>query len=415
LYIGVAILATSFFLLISITGFKMKKLFPAILLFVFSSSLFSTGLLFHGSAKNSIYSFESKESHTKIYQFARFNVASKNKNIVLFSSMRALTDANETLTDDDKYKVYSLGVRCKNIFNRLELSFGRQFLHPGTILGALDGLNGNLRLSNNMSFQFYGGVEGHFGRSFKVYEKADSHVSGGLFQISKCLSSRVQLLYLRKENENDVFWNIAGANLMTALIPKTVVKAQAHYDVESERMHRLLLSARNSWSQNIFTTLEYKSQHPQIYANSYYTIFEPKAYDQYRIGAAVKICSDYYIDSQFQMVNFEDDNANRFFLSLQNKNGSLGFVLENGYAGDQLGLMFDYAYPIMEKLTASVYLDYSKYRTEEIYEYENQLANAARLSYRLNRHLAIDVEYQWLTNRLKDQDSRFLNHISYIW
>ncbi len=90
-------------------------------------------------------------------------------------------------------------------------------------------------------------------------------------------------------------------------------------------------------------------------------------------------------------------------------------VYESGYAGDQIGLMFDYAYPVMDKLLASIYLDYSKYRTEEIYEYDNQLANAVRLSYKLNRHLAIDVEYQWLTNRYKDQDSRFLNHISYIW
>ena len=69
----------------------------------------------------------------------------------------------------------------------------------------------------------------------------------------------------------------------------------------------------------------------------------------------------------------------------------------------------------MKSFVASVYVDYSKYRTEEIYEYDNQLANAARLSYRLNRHFAVDVEYQWLTNRFKKQDSRFLNHISYLW
>jgi hypothetical protein len=25
------------------------------------------------------------------------------------------------------------------------------------------------------------------------------------------------------------------------------------------------------------------------------------------------------------------------------------------------------------------------------------------------------VEYQWLTNKVKEQDSRFLNHLSYRW
>jgi len=405
----------------------MKKLFPAILLllFLFSQSVFAVGLKFHGSAKNSIYSFESKETHTKIYQFARFNVATQNNNIVLFSSMRALTDANASLESDDRYKVYTLGLKYKNLFNRIDLSLGRQFLHPGTILGGLDGLNAKVRLSSKMSLQLYGGVESHFQRSFKVYETTDSIVSGGLFELSRIYSSKIQILYLRKQNENDVFWNISGVNFSTALIPLTMIKAQAHYDAtkvenykhlaQKDYLHRLLFTARTNWTSRIYTTLEYKSQHPQVYANSYFTIFELQAYNQYRAGAAVEVLPGYYLDAQYQMVNFEDDSANRFFLSLQNNNGSLGMVYESGYAGDQIGLMFDYAYPIMDKLLASIYLDYSKYRTEEIYEYDNQLANALRLSYKLNRHLAIDVEYQWLTNRYKDQDSRFLNHISYIW
>lgn len=394
----------------------MKKLFPAILLLLLLSQLsFAIGLKFNGSAKNSIYSFESNETHTKIYQFARFNVATKDNNIVLFSSMRALNDANQSMDSDDKYKVYTLGLRYKNILNRIDLSFGRQFLHPGTILGGLDGLNAQVKLSSKMSLQLYGGVESHFQRSFKMYETTDSFVSGGLFELSRIYSSKLQLLYLLKQNENDVFWNITGANFQTALIPLTMLRVQAHYDIENERMHRLLVSTRNNWTDKIYTTLEYKSQHPQVYANSYFTIFELKAYDQYRAGAAVQVLSGYYIDAQYQLVNFEDDSANRLFLSLQNDNGSLGMVYESGYAGDQIGLMFDYAYPIMDKLLASIYMDYSKYRTEEIYEYDNQLANAMRLSYKLNRNLAIDVEYQWLTNRYKDQDSRFLNHISYIW
>jgi len=61
-----------------------------------------------------------------------------------------------------------------------------------------------------------------------------------------------------------------------------------------------------------------------------------------------------------------------------------------------------------------LYADYSKYRTETIYEYDDQIANAARLSYSLGRWNFVG-EYQWLTNRLKENDSRFLNHITYRW
>jgi hypothetical protein len=67
----------------------------------------------------------------------------------------------------------------------------------------------------------------------------------------------------------------------------------------------------------------------------------------------------------------------------------------------------------MPQLLASLNIDYSRYRTETIYEFENQLANAVRLSYKFQRHWTVDLEYQWLTNRFKDQDSRILNYINY--
>ncbi len=76
--------------------------------------------------------------------------------------------------------------------------------------------------------------------------------------------------------------------------------------------------------------------------------------------------------------------------------------------------MFDIFCEVMPNLIASLNIDYTKYRVEKVYEYDNQLANAARLSYRLGRQWTFDVEYQWLTNRFKSSDSRFLNHISFV-
>ena len=112
---------------------------------------------------------------------------------------------------------------------------------------------------------------------------------------------------------------------------------------------------------------------------------------------------------------FEQDNANQRYATIGNTFGDIGLIWENGYAGDQLAVMLNMFYEVVPNLVASVYVDYSQYRLEEIYEYDNQLANAARLSYRIGRHWTIDVEYQWLTNKYKSSDSRFLNHIAFVW
>jgi len=385
-------------------------------LLLVSSVAFSQGLRFHGFVRNSIYSYDADKTHTRAYQYVRLGVATNNNRFSLNSSMRALTDANQPLTNDQRFKAYTLNLQCRDLlWKRLNLTIGRQFLHPGTVMGALDGVNGNLKILKYLSLQFYAGTESHFQRAFKIYKVQDSFVTGGLLQVHKLFSSRLQLLYLQKKNDAAIFWQLAGINFDNTLLPLTRLRVQAHYDLQNNRLHRLLASVRNRWCDKFMTTLEYKSQYPQVYANSYFTIFEPNAYQQFRLNAAVEFIKGYYLSGQYQLVQFEDDNANRMFLTLQNNNGSIGLVYESGFAGDQLGLMFDYAYEVFHNLLVSVYIDYSKYRTEEVYEYDNQLANAARLSYRFNRHWSIDVEYQWLNNRYKEMDSRFLNHISCRW
>lgn len=393
----------------------MKRTFLIFFVFI-AASAFASGIGFHGSIRNSVYSYESEETHTRLYQYARLGVVSPCTKFTFQTSLRALTDAQETLTSDERFKIYSLRLNGKGLLNeKLDFSVGRLFLHPGAVLGALDGLNAKYKFSRHYSLQVYGGVESHFQRSFKIYESTDSRTVGGLFQISNYFASKMQLLYMRKSNEESTFWHLAGLNFDTAVLPNTILRAQAHYDLEQSRLHRMLVSARNTWPGNFMTTLEYKRQFPQVYANSYFTIFTPLAYQRIRVGAAYEFIKNYNIQAQYQIVAFEEDNANQLYLTVGNNFGNIGLVYENGYAGDQLGLMFDVFYELFPNLIASLYVDYSKYRVEEVYEFDNQLSNAARISYRLGRHWTFDVEYQWLTNRYINSDSRFLNHISFVW
>jgi len=393
----------------------MKRAMSTFFVFI-ASSVFASGIGFHGSLRNSVYSYESDQAHTRIYQYARISAASPGSHFTFQTSLRALTDAQQSLPGEQRFKLYSLRINGKDLLNnRLNISAGRLFLHPGTVLGALDGVTAAYDFSHHFSLQLYGGVESHFQRSFDVYKTSDSQTVGGLFQISKFFSSKLQVLYLRKSNNQATFWHLAGVNLFSAIAPKTILRFQAHYDLEQSRLHRLLISARNLWTDKLMTTLEYKQQFPQIYANSYFTIFTPKAYQRVRVGAAYEFLPDYSIQANYQIVAFDQENANQLYLTVGNNFGDLGFVYENGYAGDQLGLMFDIFCEVMPNLIASLNIDYTKYRVEKVYEYDNQLANAARLSYRLGRQWTFDVEYQWLTNRFKSSDSRFLNHISFVW
>jgi hypothetical protein len=377
---------------------------------------YATGFEFHGSASNSVYSVEDTSSHTRLFQYVRFSLKSQNlSQISLNASLRALTDLDQTLDSEDRFKAYLLNIKARKLFNRIDLTVGRQFLHPGTILGGLDGAYAKVGLTSKMDIALYSGAESHFQRSFKIYKAEDSFVLGGLFNLSRFYASTLQLLYLQKANEEDTFWQLTGLNLYSALLPKTDLRVQAHYDLQNSRIHRLLVNARYEVSKKLQFSAGFKNQHPQIYANSFFTIFEVEAYQQYKLGAACNIFRNCFLSGQYQLIQFETENANRLIMSLGNMNGNIGLIYESGYAGEQLGFLADYAYSITPELVASLNVNYSKYKTEKIYEFESQIANALRLSYEFKHRFSVDIEYQWLTNRFKDSDSRFLNHIHYRW
>jgi len=400
----------------------MKRYLPFIVfvnaaLIILSNDVFAQGIEFHGRTSSSIYSYEDEGTHTRAYQFVRFNVKhSRYNNIRLNTFMRFLTDNKTDLDSEYRYKMYYVNLEAKNLLKgRIDLTVGRQFLHPGTVLGALDGVHTKVTVSKNLYVKLYGGVESHFQRSFKIYEADDALVYGGLFQVHKVFSSAVQLLYLQKTNTDGAFWQIGGMNFENNSIPNLQLKAQSHYDLVNSRFHRLLFAAKYNLQRKMFVTVEFKNQYPQIYSNSFFSIFEPEAYRQYRVACSYNIIGDYFLNGQMQYLQFDTETANRIFLSMFNNNSSIGLIYESGYAGEQLGVMLDYLYDITSQWTASLYMDYSKYKVQKVYEFENQISNAARISYRLNRHISVDLECQWLMNRYKKQDSRLLNHIHLSW
>ncbi len=386
-----------------------------LLMFLLAGALAAQGISFHGSARNSIYALESDKVHTRFFQYLNFTAITPCKHLALNSNLRFLTDANQDLDNDLRFRAFALNLEARNLLaGKLNLAFGRQFLHPGTSLGALDGLNARYAFDPRFSLQLYGGVESVASRAFKMRKFADAAVVGGAFQAKKIWSSTAQLFYLRKFTSTAAYWQIAGANLESSLVPGVQLRLQSHYDFENERLHRLLLNASRSWNKQLATFIEYKRQNPQVYTNSYYTIFEVNPYSQIRAGADYALLPGLAVEAQYQHLIFDGDQAERLLLSLNNDDGSVGMLYETGYTGDQFSAFFNYGFEILPKLAASLYVDYAKYRTETVYEYDDQLANAARLSYSLGRWNFVG-EYQWLTNRLKDNDSRFLNHITYRW
>ncbi len=371
-----------------------------------------------GRLSNSTYVYEDRDTtHVRLYQYVRFQaVARELSNLSLNVDARVLSDLEETLPDERRFNAYRLSLSATNLFNNLlDFEIGRQFLHPGVTFGSLDGANLTFKFGTQFRWQIYGGVESNLFKGFKIYKTEDAAVYGSTLKYRNFYNTNLVLAYLQKQTKDDIQWQIAGLNLTNTSLEQFHLAGQLHYDMVNSRLHRIFVSGRFLPNNRFNAVLSYKQQHPQVYGDSYFQIFNFKKYSQAGVNLWYGFTERFGIAVDYHLIMLEEGKGNRIIASILDPNGSLGVVYETGDLGNQLSFLFNYGYEFMDGLIGSVSVDYTRYRYEETYDYDSQLGNAARLAYRISPNWQIDLEYQWLNNKFKDSDQRLLNHIHFIW
>jgi hypothetical protein len=382
-----------------------------------------------GRFTNSIYAYdplsqrESNESdtHVLLYQFLRFQAKIKEYNNLSFNyDTRALTDLQENIDKDFRFRVNRLSLSASDLFNGiLDVEAGRFFYHPGVTFGSLDGLDLVIKPTHDLHIQLYGGAESNLYRSYLVNSNKDATVYGGSAKYFNLYETDIQVSYIEKNRNKNIQWQMAGLNLSNYTLKQWKFLLQTHYDIANSRLQRFFFSTRWTASKDMHFYLNLKQQHPEIYADSYYNneeIFgQFKYYRRAGIGGTYNLTDEYWVSVDYNFFKIEEGQGHKFIASVSNFNGTLGLVYETGDLGDQVGFIASYGYEFLPGLVGSLAFDYQRYRFSEIYSFEDQFANSLRVNYKVAEHWRIDVVYQLLSNKFQDTDHRFLNHIHFIW
>lgn len=416
---------------------KISIVSALIVLIIWPAVGFCQSFETNGRLSNSIYTFDDGEAHTLLYQTLRFDVRPKDNpdyQLHFFGRMKNDLNSDFELADENKFNAFRLSLAARNLFNVMDLEIGRQFLHPGAVLGSIDGVNATFSLGKHMDWQIYGGVETHYFHSFKVYENDEAAVYGGTFSFKKLsvLTDRFEIVrlqpfYLNKQGEDDTEWELTGFNLDTRIcllqiMPEMAqLKIQYHHDLVNERLHKFNGYFRVNPMSKLFASFNYRVQYPRVYQSSYLQFVDVEKYTSMAVNLGYLVTDALTFDVDYRMLKLEDGDGNQLTGSLSCNNGSVGLIYESGDLGEQFGVLANYGLNLMDNLSAAVAVDYSKYRVEESYNVDSeQVSNAVRLSYRISQMIKIDLEYQlmnnWLGNGPDDtKDHRFLNHIHIMW
>jgi hypothetical protein len=387
----------------------MKKIF---LLFLFTFSCLYAQVDIQGTLSSSFYSFESpstKQDLLNQYHGFNFKINPENNSDLFFKgNIKAIRD-NEPL--EWREKVYNAYVSWKTPFADSRLQVGRQFVYAGVVHGTLDAVSLFLKPVNNLDVRLFGGVVAPYDRKMEVTRWEDGNALGGYgsYRINRMF--KLNASYFQKQRNDELYWQQLGTTLSGSFNNITYLVKYDHNLLSSDYQTILVYTAYDykDWS----FTGEVSSKKPQIYEDSFFSIFKLREHNQIRVAVSRRIAS---YEIGFQAINTlfkEDENNQQYIATLGNNWGVLGVVYQTGYGGENVGLYADISYMLMSDLRFILHSSHYRYERESVQLNEEATSFSAGFRYSPQKSLGVGIQVQQSLNSYYKSDFRGLLNLSY--
>ena len=364
-----------------------------------------------GSLQSSLYSFETAENEQRgdFYQGLQLRLLPENyRNLYLNTYLRVAKKGDA----DWEEKVYNLYIHWNSPRKQVQIRLGRQFLYRGVINGTLDGLQLSLRPVQNMNIKFFAGIEAPYQRDLRVVG-SDSNAFGAYVSYRFPDKVKVDLSYFQRQRDGNTIWQLLGIGLNGKFKNDVYYQIQIDHNLKATQLQGVRSRLTYYYKRWSFTG-EFNHQKPRILEDSYFWIFELEAYNQLRGGITYQIKS-YQVGFQYLFTAYSEDQTNQGIVTIGNRWGLVGLVLQNGFGGDNVGIYGDIRYEVLPGLTVKFFSSYYNYQRHTIEIGEEATALSGGLIYRPFRFLALHAELQESRNSFYENDVRGLFRVNYFF
>lgn len=337
------------------------------------------------------------------------------------------------------YRFYNASIKGSNLFNFLDLKFGRQYISAGTGRGTLDGINLKLKLGKEKELHltcYAGGLTPYtydfdnygvffknfaFGGQLSYFGVKDLKLSASYFNKHRKPQSyttiRVDSSFNRTEYIVDIdeFADQLGGLDFSYRKPKYGFFGKLYYDFNLKKLYRGEINGSINATDKLKFSLGYTYRQPQISYNSIFWVFNYRHYNELELGADYILSRNINIYAKAANVFYTDENSLRIQLGFSHPNFGLSIIKYTGYAGESEGAYGYFNYELLKsKLALTSGLSYSNYKIKNYSdEKENSLSGMLGFTYRPANRITIDVQGQLISNRIYKTDTRLLVGINY--
>ncbi|MBI5020454.1 MAG: hypothetical protein HZB59_03370 [Ignavibacteriales bacterium] len=420
---------------------KNKILF-FLLLSILVLSAFSVAQNINGRFSTSFYTWEKFDTVdqsniiTRIYQNAEVNASFGD--VSLHTFLNGATGGIKSLSDNGQVRVYNAYLQWKNIGGVLEARLGRVPVFAGVGNGIIDGALFKSEITSQLTVTGYGGGNVSTALRSKAFDNIkDNYFVGGQVVGKFIEGMRLGLSYMNRQREVKSYWAVrsdSAYNPVTMLIEPPARKEQVigadvsyefgnnysvygrfDYELNRDEILKGEIDGRVRLNSDLTMTGTFIHRTPKIFYNTFFTLFPSESVEEFEGGIEYAVCPWANAIGRVAYVQYDDDQSMRYTAGVSTNYGGFQYAGTSGFAGKLHSISFDAVYPFFDRLiTPTIGATYSLYELSDgSGKSESMIAAVAGIVVRPMKTISIDIQTQWIENKIMENDLRVFGRVSY--
>lgn len=314
-------------------------------------------------------------------------------------------------TNDSTARLYFLYADYRDLFDKVDLRFGRQFVSNSAGNAIIDGLQIDLKNVGPVAFTVFGGRDVVFGQTGEIgYTwNSDLGISAYLAGFRK---TDLEVSWLRKWEESEAARDIIGGSFKQYLFGMSRIYGNTRYDLFSEDFVEGLLGLKLFPTADLTLTGEYYQSYPTFDATSIYSVFAVNKYREQSIRADYTLTDLVSVNAGYSRQYYgEGAHANVYHVGTTVSPVSrvkvyLEYDKRLGYDDDHDGFICDVDYQVNKDAQLSGGITYDTYQRDVLTSEEIARRYWLGGKYRMAKNMALSGRIQ------NDVNARYSENVS---
>lgn len=295
-------------------------------------------------------------------------------------------------------RLYYLYANYRDLYDKVDLRFGRQFVNYAAGSALIDGGQIELKNVGPLAFSVMGGRNVFFDLTGEGTRDRD-FAFGAAVNLAGYKNTDAELSYFMKFDQDGVARDNLGASFKQYLFNSLKVYGNARFDMASETFSEVLAGVKYFPIADLVLTGEWYQSYPTFDSTSIYSVFAVSRYQEGVFRADYTINDMFSVNAGYSRQDYEGDDADVFEVGcrirpIDNLQLNLNYDRRSGYGGKLNGGIAEVIYEPIKPLELAAGMHFDVYQRDRITGEETARKYWAGAKYKIAQNMSASIRVE---------------------